>query len=139
MRFSSTTEYALRVLALMARTPAERFSVRRLHEALDLPEKYLGRLMRQLAEAGLLTATRGKNGGYELATPADEVSLLKIVEICEGLDSFHRCMLGLDWCDPKHPCALHAQVAEPRADFCRLLERTTVAHVAHSSAQRLRR
>ncbi len=134
-----TTEYAIRALALMARTPEERFSVRRLCEDLELPQKYLGRLMRKLSEAGLLTATRGVNGGYELAKPAANISLLAVMESCEGLDSFERCMLGLDWCDPAHPCALHARVADARDAFYQLLARTTVTDVAHSPSQRLTR
>ena len=130
MRFTNTTEYALRVLIAMAREPRERLSVRHLHEALALPEKYLGRLMGDLARHGLLVATRGKLGGYALARPAREIPILRVVEVFEGLESYARCMLGLETCDPARPCAVHDRLVGVRDALRAALSNTSIEDVA---------
>ena len=130
MRFSTTTEYALRVLAKMAGAADERFSVRQLHEDLELPHKYLRHVMSQLASAGLVEVTRGKYGGYMLSRPAEEISILAVVEACEGLQAYSRCLLGLNECSPKRPCALHVHLVPLTRELAALLENTCIDALA---------
>ena len=54
MKLSKTSEYAIRVLVFLAGNPGKRYSVNRLHLELNLPYKYLGRLMSNLAEAEIV-------------------------------------------------------------------------------------
>jgi Rrf2 family transcriptional regulator, iron-sulfur cluster assembly transcription factor len=132
-----TTEYALRVLTLMAKTPEERLSVRHLHETLDIPQKYLGSVMSKLAQRGLLLASRGKMGGYELARPQEQITLLEVVNACEGLETYSRCLLGLNECSPERPCALHERLVTKRADIRAVLTDTTLSDLAKSPGSRL--
>jgi Rrf2 family protein len=107
MRLSKTTEYAIRAMAFLARHPAELVSVTRLARDLAIPYKYLARLMTQLSQAGLLDSTQGKKGGYRVARPLDEIFLYQIVDVVEGLEHYHRCLLGHPQCDDASPCCLH--------------------------------
>lgn len=50
----------------------------------EIPEAYLAKLLAPLKSAGLLSSSRGAKGGYELARPPEEISLLEIVEALEG-------------------------------------------------------
>ncbi len=45
-----------------------------------MPERFLLQILRSLVTRGLLCSTRGVDGGYYLARPADEISLCDIVE-----------------------------------------------------------
>jgi Rrf2 family protein len=121
----------------MARTPEERFSVRGLHESLDLPRKYLGSLMSKLAQRGLLVANRGKTGGYQLALPSDRISLVEIVDACEGLEAYTRCLLGLSECSHEHPCALHEHLVTKREDVLSVLSLTTLSDLVKNQGTRL--
>jgi Rrf2 family transcriptional regulator, cysteine metabolism repressor len=49
-----------------------------------ISEKYLSQIVIPLKAAGLLTAQRGARGGYALARPPAEVTVLQIVEAIEG-------------------------------------------------------
>ena len=49
-----------------------------------LPEKYLPRILGRLSAAGTLRTLRGPTGGYRLARPAPDITLLEIVEAVEG-------------------------------------------------------
>jgi Rrf2 family protein len=91
----------------MAVNEREIYSVHSLHRQLDLPYKYLGKLMGHLAEARLVEPIQGKRGGYRLARPASRIYLYEIIGIIEGLNDYQRCILGLAECSGEHPCALH--------------------------------
>lgn len=45
-----------------------------------MPERFLLQILRSLVTRGLLCSTRGVDGGYYLARPANEISLCDIVE-----------------------------------------------------------
>jgi Rrf2 family protein len=107
MRLSKTTEYAIRAMAYLARRPDDSASVAHLAETLSIPYKYLARLMTQLSQAGLLTSTQGKKGGYRIARPLEQIYIHQIVEVVEGLENYHRCVLGYPACDDQNPCCMH--------------------------------
>jgi Rrf2 family protein len=50
----------------------------------DIPNEFLVKIMSQLARTGLLRSKRGPLGGFSLAKPAKEISLLEIIEAVEG-------------------------------------------------------
>jgi Rrf2 family protein len=107
MRLSKTTEYAIRVMSYLARQTDDAVSVAFLAETLAIPYKYLARLMTQLSQAGLLQSTQGKKGGYRIARPLNEIFVYQIVDVVEGLENYHRCVLGYPQCDDKDPCCMH--------------------------------
>jgi Rrf2 family protein len=107
MRLSKTTEYAIRAMAFLARNNQAPVSVAHLSETLDIPYKYLARLMTQLSQAGLLESTQGKRGGYRISRPLEEIRLSHVVDVVEGLENFHRCILGHAACEDHNPCSMH--------------------------------
>jgi Rrf2 family protein len=49
-----------------------------------MPERFLLQVLRTLVNQGLLRSTRGVDGGYRLARPLSQISLLDIVEATDG-------------------------------------------------------
>jgi len=49
-----------------------------------MPERFLLQILRNLVNHGLLESTRGTEGGYSLARPASQISLLQILEAIDG-------------------------------------------------------
>src|SRR5688500_8022296 len=94
MLFSTKAEYGVRLLVELGRrggtTPVALATVA---EAETLPLSYLEHLVARLREAGLVTSTRGAHGGYRLSRPADEITMLEVVEALEGpvapMECFH--------------------------------------------------
>jgi FeS assembly SUF system regulator len=85
MRLTHLADYAVVMLTAAARRPAtERLSAAVLSEETGVPLPTAQKLMGMLANAGLLTSTRGAQGGYLLTRPADAISLADIVEAVEG-------------------------------------------------------
>ena len=106
MELTKRGDYAVRAVLALARAPAGRLlSVRRIAEEMAIPVRFLPQVMSDLVAAGLVQATTGRAGGYSLARPAADVSLLDVVEAVEGDSRRRTCVLrggpcGLDgYCD----------------------------------------
>lgn len=137
MHFSKTTEYAIRVLSYLHRYPSTSHSVNVLHQKLDLPYKYLTKMMTELVKKGLVNASRGRDGGLSLAKSAETIRLCDILEaIGEPLES-ERCILGFEKCDASNPCALHDQWAMPKEMIETMLTTTTLASLVNNKETKL--
>jgi Rrf2 family protein len=49
-----------------------------------MPERFLLQVLRTLVNEGILKSTRGVDGGYRLARPMSQITLLDIVEAIDG-------------------------------------------------------
>ena len=49
-----------------------------------MPERFLLQILRNLVNHGILKSTRGVDGGYSLLRPAEEISILDIIEAIDG-------------------------------------------------------
>lgn len=127
MRFQKTTEYAIRVMAYLAKNNQDRFSVNALHQQLQIPYKYLSRLMHTLANAGLVEVAHGKQGGYQVVRDLSTIYLYQIVGVVEGLDDYQRCVLGFPECSNDNPCTLHRIWLERQESIREMIYNTTLA------------
>jgi Rrf2 family protein len=53
-------------------------------QARGIPERFLLKVLKPLVSARVLNSIKGPNGGYRLARPADEISILEILEAVDG-------------------------------------------------------
>lgn len=137
MHFSKTTEYAIRVLSYLHRYASKPHSVSFLHKELELPYKYLTKLMTELVKKGLVNASKGRNGGFSLALDAEKIYLCDILEsIGESLES-NRCILGFEMCDASNPCALHSRWLEPKMMIENMLETTSLASLIRNKETKM--
>ena len=83
------------------------YTAKYLHEQLNIPYKYLTRLMTNLVKGGCLISIQGRDGGFRINKKPGEITLDRIIEVVEGMDSFNSCILGFDECSDENPCALH--------------------------------
>lgn len=107
MKLSKTSEYALRILAFMAKEPNELYSAKYLIETLHISDKYLRQLMTDLTKAGLIYSVQGREGGYSFAKPPSEIYLSDIIDSVEGMKKYMGCILGFDHCSDDNPCVMH--------------------------------
>jgi Rrf2 family protein len=107
MRLYKTSEHAIRAVIYLAMHKDRVVSVMELKEKLNMPYKYVGRLMPVLGRSGILEVKRGKSGGYKIARPLDQIYIKDVVDAVEGLDNYKRCILGFPECSDDHPCPIH--------------------------------
>src|SRR5947208_10394884 len=71
--------------------PGNTASAAQLAQYYDLPVPYLSKQLQALVRAGVLAATTGPRGGFRLARPTSEITLLQIVEAVDGGSSPYEC------------------------------------------------
>ena len=85
MKLSTKGEYGLLAaidLALHSgRGPVQSIQIA---ERQEIPKQYLDQLLLMLKKAGLIESSRGRQGGYQLARPAPEITLFDVVTALEG-------------------------------------------------------
>ena len=133
MRFQKTTEYAIRVMVHLAENLDQRLSARILSDKLDIPYKYLGRLMSKLAHAGLVDVEKGTTGGYRIVNDLDSIYLYQIADLLEGLEDYERCILGFPECSDENSCSLHDHWVKPRKIVKNMLYQTTLLDLQKES------
>lgn len=132
MHFSKTTEYAIRVLSFLCRYNNRFHSVAFLHKELQLPYKYLTKLMTELEKKELVKASRGRDGGFALKREANSIFLAQILEATGEVLESKRCILGFEECNAKNPCALHFEWLKPKQMIEEMLQNTTLASLMES-------
>lgn len=81
---TSKSRYAVVALAELARSGDRPVPIKELAERRAIPEQFLEQLFSTLRRAGLLSSHRGMKGGYTLARPADEITVLEVVQTLDG-------------------------------------------------------
>jgi Rrf2 family protein len=85
MMVSAKTQYAcIAMLELAARQgEPEPVRIREIAAAHGIPSRFLVQILLQLKAAGLVQSVRGAAGGYRLARPSDEITLLDVMTVVD--------------------------------------------------------
>lgn len=108
LRVTRLTDYATVVLTALAAEPGRVLSAAELAERSGLEPPTVSKVLRPLAQAGLLEAFRGVHGGYRLSRAPEEISLIAIVEAMEGPLAMTECSLDEASCNIADQCAARA-------------------------------
>jgi Rrf2 family iron-sulfur cluster assembly transcriptional regulator len=126
-------DYAIRAILALARDTGDRpVSARRIADAMDIPARFLPQVLGDLQRAGLVEATTGRAGGYRLASAAESISLLTVIEAVEGDSRRRTCVLRGGPCGRDGFCDVHAVFFAGQEALLAALEDASVADlVAH--------
>jgi Rrf2 family nitric oxide-sensitive transcriptional repressor len=108
---SRTTEYALRAVIYLAKTEGDNTTSQIIATATVVPDGYMSKVLNTLARGGIVTSQRGPTGGFSLAVPPKDLTMLRVVETVEPLPRIKTCPLEL----AEHAeglCPLHAVLAK---------------------------
>lgn len=129
---SKTGTHALRaVIALAELPPGEFAGATTIAAGIKAPRNYLGKLLQQLAHAGIVESQKGMGGGFRLALPAEEISLFDVVDPIEHIERWTGCLLGQDRCSDGQACTLHFRWKTVRDQYVQMLKETYIAELVH--------
>jgi FeS assembly SUF system regulator len=104
LRISKLTDYGTVVLAHLAGASGAVCSAAEVSDTTGIAVPTVSKLLKSLARAGLVTSTRGTNGGYQLARPAHEISAASVIDALEGPVSITECSASDSHCDYESVC-----------------------------------
>jgi Rrf2 family transcriptional regulator, cysteine metabolism repressor len=81
---TSKSRYAVVAMAELARSGDRPVPIKELADRRRIPEQFLEQLFSTLRRAGLLSSHRGMKGGYTLARPPEEITVLEVVQTLDG-------------------------------------------------------
>jgi Rrf2 family protein len=85
MKITAQEEYGIRILLRIANSrKPEGITIPQLSETEGLSQHYTAKLCRILRMAGFIKSTRGKDGGYFLAHPAEQININKVLTSLGG-------------------------------------------------------
>ena len=108
LRVTKLTDYATVILTVLAARPGAVLSAPDLAELAGLESPTVAKVLKPLAQAGLVAGFRGTNGGYRLARAAESISLVEIVEAMEGPLGMTECSVHAGQCGIEHSCGVRA-------------------------------
>lgn len=137
MKLPVSTEWLLHCATSLAQLETgATASAAQLARYFDLPAAYLAKQLQTLVKAGVLAATTGPRGGFRLARPASEITLLQIVEAVDGTSAPYECReirqqgrgaLPAEEC--RNPCVLAQKMAEAHEAWRHSLAATSLAEI----------
>jgi Rrf2 family protein len=127
MQITRQADYAVRaVIDLAGRDPAVRVATAEIGRRQHIPITFLAKIVAQLSSTGLLRSMRGAHGGITLGRPADEISLLEIVEAIDGPLTLNPCVVDPTACALGEQCPVHAVWCQAQGELVQRLGRTTL-------------
>lgn len=130
MHITLETDYAVRIVDTLARNPG-RIGAKAIAEKACVTLRFSLKILRKLVASGIVRSYKGAQGGYELARPADEISLNDILETIEGPYVLNRCLYGDYECTrlPEKNCPYHKIFADISEQMQQKLKNVRISDV----------
>jgi len=129
---SNTCKYAIRAVIYLSINASEKrkIGIKAVSEDLQIPSPFLGKILQLLSKKKILMSTKGPNGGFCLSKIADDISVLDIVKIIDGLDFFENCIVGIKICSGsiknKNKCPFHDKLDPIRDELFKQFKTLTI-------------
>lgn len=129
MRLTQFTDYALRILMLLAADPNKRITIQHVAEVHSISRNHLMKVANRLARAGIVRPSRGRNGGLALALPPEQLMIGDIIQAVEPDFALVACMGG-DFCVLSGSCRLTGVLEGALRAFIVAANRYSLADIA---------
>ncbi|MBP1547968.1 MAG: Rrf2 family transcriptional regulator [Oscillospiraceae bacterium] len=84
------SDYAVRIIGCLA-AENKRIDAKNISERTGVSLRFSLKILRKLVSAGLVRSYKGMQGGYELAKPPSEITMLDVIATVEGDYYLNRC------------------------------------------------
>lgn len=110
MQITSYTDYALRVLMFIAKSPTGQTTITEIADFFNISRNHLVKVVHQLGSKGFVKTTRGKGGGLALQRPTELIRIGDVVRCMENHFNWVECF-------------------DPAQQHCRLLPNCGLKHL----------
>lgn len=138
MQITRATDYAVRVMVHLATLPqGKKTQLNSLAEVTGVRRTFLSKILQRLVQQGFLSSHRGAGGGFCLKVPAEQLTLLQVVESIEGPTRLNVCLKEGASCARKSWCGVHPVWGEAQSALTNVLAGMSVAQLAKKTTANL--
>jgi Rrf2 family protein len=127
------------MLDIALQSPESRSIVSEIAERQRIPPFFLAKIVPRLARAGLLRTSPGASGGITLGAPADEITLLQIIEAIDGPLMLNLCSLDPHACECSADCLTLEVWCRAQAELNHMLAGTRLIDLIEGAKRQARR
>ncbi|MBI3899607.1 MAG: SUF system Fe-S cluster assembly regulator [Gammaproteobacteria bacterium] len=106
LRLSKLTDYGTVVMTYLARESARLHAASEIATEIQIAAPTVSKILKRLAREGLVVSHRGAKGGYSLARPAREISVVEIIDALEGRVGLTECGTSEGLCSQESSCSI---------------------------------
>jgi Rrf2 family protein len=137
---SKKCKYAIHALVHMGKQPEEKFLIKDISEACNIPKKFLEAILLDLKRAGVLGSKQGKGGGYFLRRETTEVNLAEVVRLFDGAIAAvpcatHKFYESCAECDDEETCSVRDAFLQVRNATVEMLKGNTLEDLVKKEAK----
>ena len=138
---SQKAKYAIKALIALARADGKLLQAADISQDHNIPKKFLDLIFFELRGHGMVHSTRGRQGGYALAVPPENIAIAAIIRAvdgalaplpCASVRFYRRCAD----CKDEKTCEVRKIMREVRDAASAILDHTTLAQAARLQARK---
>ena len=132
MQFTSTTDYAIRIVCYLA-AQRQMISTSELSQELSVPSSYIPKITKKLKQAGIIKACEGIKGGYQIAKQPENISLRDVISCTESTMAISRCLEKEGGCSKNYIacCKVHQILLDLQNIYNNRLESVKISDIIH--------
>jgi Rrf2 family protein len=127
MQITRETDYAIRCVDYLSEKWGSVTMVDEISKGKCVPKSFLAKILQKLTKASIVKSYRGVKGGFELARPPKDITLLDVIEAIQGPVAMNVCALDETMCGFSSSCAIHPVWIEIRREVEKILKKNTFA------------
>jgi len=110
----------------MAKDKNKLYKSDEIYKDLQIPFRYLRRLLTKLTNSGLLTSIQGKFGGYQIKHDLSKIRLYDIINAVEEREEPNECFFGYKTCPLNDKCSMHDKWYDVQKNITSVLKNTSL-------------
>ena len=135
LQITRKADYAIRGMVYLAGRPADQvLLLSEIAAEVGVSQTFLAKIFQQFNKLGLVKSSRGTGGGFQLGRPAEQITLLAIVEAVEGPIILNRCILAEGLCSRDSTCTVHPVWRDVQEKIREVLSKVTLRQLAGDKA-----
>lgn len=139
MRVTLHTDYALRMLMLLAMEPDQLHTIEEISTRYGISRNHLKKVAQTLVQYGFVESVRGRSGGLRLRQSPENINVGTVVRATEDGFNLVECFMAEDnTCLISSVCGLRGPLEEALAAFLDVLDRYSLADLVQNPG-RMRR
>lgn len=131
MQITRQGDYGIRSVLYLARQPYKKISfVTEISDEYKIPRSFLAKILQKLVKAKIVRSYRGVKGGFSLARPSKDISVLDVFEAVEGKLAMNLCLADKKKCDFSRHCPIHSVWANVQSKVADVLKKANFEDLA---------